>query len=114
MHLLSSVSRCLAHIFSYNNLITVRRVNWIRAKERRDRWKEELSVTQHEMVWVLLWLQHRSRMWTKHAEAADAQLAPYAHRQAANWKRVQEVSHTMFMHANPDLADVFGYNEVCD
>lgn len=90
----------------------MRRVNWIRAKSRRDRWKEELAVTQHEMVWVLLWLQHRAKMWTKRAEGTSKpELAPYAYRQAANWEGMKQIAHTIFLDTNPDLADIFGYSE---
>ncbi|KAG5634201.1 hypothetical protein H0H81_002915, partial [Sphagnurus paluster] len=90
----------------------LQRVNWIRAKSPRDRWKEELAVTQHEMVWVLLWLQHRAKMWTKRAEGTSKpELAPYAYQQAANWEGMKQIAHTIFLDTNPDLADIFNYSE---
>ena len=93
-------------------LIVVCRVNWIRAKSRRDRWKEELSVTKHEMVWVLLWLQHRAGIWRERAKATSPNLAPYAHRQAANWERMKGIVHAMFTDVNENIADVFGYDKI--
>lgn len=89
------------------------RVNWIRAKSRRDRWKEELSVTEHEMVWVLLWFQNREALWkTRAKDVSCRELAPYAYRQADHWGRMKQVAHTIFMGSNNDMADVFGYDEL--
>lgn len=94
-------------------IVTVLRVNWIRAKSRRDRWNEELSVTKHEMVWVMLWYQNRAALWKGRAKAAvQPELAPYAHRQSDNWETMKEVAHTIFISENNDLADVFGYDEL--
>ncbi|KAI6010227.1 hypothetical protein EDC04DRAFT_2522884, partial [Pisolithus marmoratus] len=31
------------------------RINWLKARARRDRWKEEVSLVRHEMLWTGLW-----------------------------------------------------------
>ena len=64
------------------------------------------------MVWVMLWFQNHAALWKRRAGASPPELAPYAYRQAANWERMKEVAHTIFMNVNNDLADVFGYDEL--
>ncbi|KAG6326940.1 hypothetical protein ID866_12149 [Astraeus odoratus] len=33
-------------------------INWLKAKVRQDRWKEELSLVRHEMLWTTLWFEY--------------------------------------------------------
>src|SRR4051812_10275659 len=62
---------------------SVYRISWLRAKSRQDRWNEELSMTSHEMVWVVLWFQRRSAVWRSRAASelpnGSPGLAAYAH-----------------------------------
>ena len=67
---------------------SVYRVNWLRAKCRRDRWAEELTLVRSEMEWTKLFHTHRINLWENRAIAAAAHnpsLQYYAHRQAWTW-----------------------------
>ncbi|KAI6098489.1 hypothetical protein F5141DRAFT_1205369 [Pisolithus sp. B1] len=43
------------------------RINWLKARARRDRWKEEVSLVRHEMLWTCLWFEYHKDMWEKRA-----------------------------------------------
>lgn len=93
-------------------IIVVYRVNWLRARSRRDRWEEELDITAHEMVWVTRYFTHRADAWRNVATSDDlgAVGGPYAFRQAGQWDRMAGVAHDVFSDVNPDLRLVFGYS----
>ncbi|KAK7678294.1 hypothetical protein QCA50_018642 [Cerrena zonata] len=64
------------------------RVNWLRAKARRDRWAEELALTKAEMLWTRLFHLHRRDLWLHRAAEAESdhpRLRFYAHKQARTW-----------------------------
>jgi hypothetical protein len=95
------------------NHLPVYRVSWIRAKSRHERWREELSISSHEMVWVPLWFQHRAREWKDRATKPGVEaLAAYAYRQAANWDEMKQVALMRFEEANPEIVKVFGYSNI--
>ncbi|KAI5990069.1 hypothetical protein EDC04DRAFT_2588096, partial [Pisolithus marmoratus] len=43
------------------------RINWLKARARRDRWKEEVSLVMHEMLWTGLWFEYHKKMWEQRA-----------------------------------------------
>ncbi|KAI6007908.1 hypothetical protein EDC04DRAFT_2907519 [Pisolithus marmoratus] len=43
------------------------RINWLKARARRDRWKEEVSLVRHEMLWTGLWFEYHKKMWEQRA-----------------------------------------------
>jgi hypothetical protein len=94
-------------------LAPVYRVNWMRARSRLDRWKEELAITNREMVWVLRWFETRRAEWVARAEASvnggPSGSVSYACRQAAGWKELRDASGDVFHRVNPSLEQVFGY-----
>ncbi|KAF6750154.1 hypothetical protein DFP72DRAFT_851846 [Ephemerocybe angulata] len=66
------------------------RVNWIRAKSRQDRWKEELTMVESEMDWFRRWTEYRENEvlgWTSLGLGAGPDA--YAYRQADMWARVR-------------------------
>jgi hypothetical protein len=71
----------------------VYRVNWLRAKARRDRWDEELKLVKHEMSWVVLWFQHQRLVWEGRATKSDRTDKPghrvYALKQVDLWQRLE-------------------------
>lgn len=89
-------------------------MNWIRARSRRDRWREEVSITSHEMLWIVLWFQTRADHWIKRAQNIELStgLLPYAHRQAAMWERLKKLAIILFSKVYPDLSTVFGYRMI--
>jgi hypothetical protein len=95
------------------NNLAVYRVSWFRAKSRHERWREELLISRHEMVWVPLWFQHRAREWKEQAiKQAGGCLAAYAYRQAANWDEMKRVALVKFEEANPEIVETFGYSSI--
>ncbi|KAJ7049781.1 hypothetical protein C8F01DRAFT_1092981 [Mycena amicta] len=73
------------------------RVQWTKAKARRDRWVEEVEIIREEMRRVLRGLDTVQREWQERAggrAAADAELAAgaqaYAKRQQAIYRRIAE------------------------
>jgi hypothetical protein len=43
--------------------MAVYRVHWLKAKSRRDRWREERILLASEMEWTELFFRHRARLW---------------------------------------------------
>ena len=77
-------SQCLTEIFA------VLRVNWLRAKARHDRYKEDVEILQNEMWWMVLWFQHQTKKWEGLADGARMESKgghlAYAEKQIAMWK----------------------------
>jgi hypothetical protein len=92
----------------------VYRVNWMRAKSRRDRWQEEVSITSHEMVWIVLWFQGQAGTWARQAESGDTfpSLVSYAYRQAATWNKLKRLAAFHFHQVHHDFSAVFGYGTI--
>ncbi|KAI6137277.1 hypothetical protein F5141DRAFT_1209605 [Pisolithus sp. B1] len=58
------------------------RINWLKARARRDRWKEEVSLVRHEMLWTCLWFEHHKNMWEKRAvQSSEPGREAYAKKQ---------------------------------
>ena len=38
-------------------------MNWLRAKARHQRWKEEVTIVENEMEWIKLWFEHQIKVW---------------------------------------------------
>ena len=78
----------LSRVNQYSFWGSVYRVNWLRAKCRRDRWAEELTLVRSEMEWTRLFHTHRIKLWESRAIVAASDspsLQYYAHRQAWTW-----------------------------
>ncbi|KAJ3525648.1 hypothetical protein NMY22_g10486 [Coprinellus aureogranulatus] len=66
----------------------VYRVNWIRARSRKDRWAEEYKFVKAEMEWYVLYMSHfeeRARGWANLGLGGGH--SAYASRQADMWRR---------------------------
>lgn len=57
-------SRC---IFSKSPQFSVYRVSWLRAKARKDRWWEEITIVSHEMLFVILSHVREANTWRERA-----------------------------------------------
>lgn len=79
----------------------VYRVNWLRAKARRDRWDEELKLVKHEMSWVVLWFQHQRLVWEGRAVNSGRAGKPghriYAFKQVDLWRRLENRARKEFL-----------------
>ncbi|KAK7679233.1 hypothetical protein QCA50_017811 [Cerrena zonata] len=63
------------------------RVNWLRAKARRDRWKEEKILLKSEMQWTRNYFKHTEKTWLDRSKDTTVGAECYALRQAYNWRR---------------------------
>lgn len=97
---LACSSQCASH--------TVYRVAWLRAKARRDRWQEELTLLPDEMLWTVLTFLHHSQQWTSREGQAQQQALrghqAYAARQAAMWKKFAEDAGKRFRELRESIA----------
>ena len=75
-------------------LALVLRVNWLRAKARRDRWAEEKLLLQAEIQWTRNFFDNMRGKWYDRATSCDPQLAPYAYYQVDTWRRFTELADT--------------------
>lgn len=72
-----------------------RRVVWLRAKARRDRWKEEAILIPFELECIAWFYQHYRKLWTDradrtHQRGQGAGYTVYALRQASVWQRLED------------------------
>jgi hypothetical protein len=74
----------------------VLRVNWLRAKARRDRWQEELKIVESEMEWTLRYYGFLKEIWSERAEwSVKCKLEghkSYAEKQMWLWGKMQETT----------------------
>ncbi|KAI6126959.1 hypothetical protein F5141DRAFT_1200632 [Pisolithus sp. B1] len=73
------------------------RINWPKARARRDRWKEEVSLVRHEMVWTCLWFEYHKDMWEKRAlQSTEPGKEAYAKKQMGLWNDFAKTARLMF------------------
>ena len=69
--------------------LSVYRVNWLRAKSRRDRWVEEVELLKSELLWIKLYYQRRAGSWEKRMDSCEDGLKYYARKQIKTWRLFQ-------------------------
>ncbi|THU86296.1 hypothetical protein K435DRAFT_868422 [Dendrothele bispora CBS 962.96] len=64
------------------------KVNYLRAKARWDRWKEEKVLVKKEMEWRVAWFDHAQEVWMEREMSADLSKGAkvYAAVQAEKWR----------------------------
>ena len=82
----------------------VHRVNWLRARGRYHRWREEFNITSHEMEWVTRFFMHQMKKWTMWKDSAitggkNGHVC-YAEAHIDIWKRLAEDANKRFADAN--------------
>ena len=88
------------HYFS-NNPVPVYRVNWLRAKSRFDRCKEEVALVSSEMEWTKLFYGYAKNKWLTRARASaakDPSMVFYALREAYNWGMLENHAQAGVLH----------------
>ncbi|KAI6094231.1 hypothetical protein EDD16DRAFT_1503489 [Pisolithus croceorrhizus] len=79
------------------------RINWLKARARRDRWKEEVSLVRHEMLWTCLWFEYHKDMWEKRAlESTEPGKEAYAKKQMGLWNDFAKKARLMFQGKHVD------------
>ncbi|KAI6014329.1 hypothetical protein EDC04DRAFT_2575916, partial [Pisolithus marmoratus] len=72
-------------------------INWLKARARRDRWKEEVSLVRHEMLWTGLWFKHHKNIWEKRAlQSTEPGKGAYANKQIELWRDFDKKARLMF------------------
>jgi hypothetical protein len=81
-------------------VMSVNRVNWLRAKARSKRWEEEVLILKHEMMWTKLWFGHQKSKWEERIKIATltSKLGhqAYAAKQARIWSQFLDHAKTEF------------------
>ncbi|KAI5990270.1 hypothetical protein EDC04DRAFT_2912013 [Pisolithus marmoratus] len=73
------------------------RINWLKARARRDRWKEEVLLVRHEMLWTSLWFKHHKNIWEKRAlQSTEPGKEAYANKQIGLWSDFDKKARLMF------------------
>lgn len=83
------------------------RVNWLRAKSRRDCWAQELELLKSELLWTRLFHQHRKEDRKERAqrvEATNPELSYYALKQVKTWSLLESQAHNALAIVNPRAA----------
>jgi hypothetical protein len=77
----------------------------LRAKARHQRWKEEITIVENEMVWMQLWFKHQIQVWEEREEVARLNLSHghkvYAAKQVWVWKFFLHDAKISFMDVLP-------------
>jgi hypothetical protein len=88
-------------VYNLISVSLVQRVNWLRAKARHQRWKEEITIVENEMAWTQLWFQHQMQVWEKRKQVATVSLSNghkvYAAKQVWGWKTFLDDARKSFM-----------------
>lgn len=73
----------------------VHRVNWFRAKSRKDRWGEEYVMVTAEMDWTLASFRHKANTWRSRLRGSPGHIC-YARRQISLWTRMADHASSRF------------------
>lgn len=73
----------------------VHRVNWFRAKSRKDRWAEEFVMVTAEMAWTQASFHNKANLWRSRLYGPPGHVC-YARRQVSLWTRMAEHAASRF------------------
>jgi hypothetical protein len=77
----------------------------LRAKARHQRWKEEITIVENEMIWTQLWFQHQIEVWENRQKLAVESLSDghkvYAAKQVWVWRTFLEDARLSFQSVLP-------------
>ncbi|KAI6027082.1 hypothetical protein EDC04DRAFT_2927675 [Pisolithus marmoratus] len=72
-------------------------INWLKARARRDRWREEVSLVRHEMLQTTLWFQYEKEIWETWAlQSTEPGKEAYASKQVELWSDFTKKAGLMF------------------
>ena len=74
--------------------MSVYRGHWLRAKALKDRWEEEITLLQSEMMWTRNFFDHKAHYWDSLFNDAEERgkmgAACYAARQRSIYRRLRD------------------------
>jgi len=80
-----------------NAFIPVYRVNWLRAKARKERWEEEMELVVGEMSWTVNCFKHHERAWKQRGEEGKGLgETAYAWKQKSMWGKWVKLAEDAF------------------
>ena len=81
------VSVVLSHTLTTCDAFSpVYRVNWLRAKARKERWEEEIDLVENEMEWTTRCFHYHEERWRQRAlNAKGPGERAYAWKQNSTW-----------------------------
>jgi len=79
------------------NRFSVYRVNWLRAKARKERWEEEFELVKKEMEWTVNCFRYKERTWKEIAESEGQEgHRAYGWKQSSIWRRQASLAAATF------------------
>lgn len=99
----TSLLECVYNLLHYLRYLTVpevKRVHWLRARAQCHRWKEELTLVNHEMVWTVRYFLFKSNWWESASATVGitAGAAAYARRKKAMWRDLALMADRQYQH----------------
>jgi hypothetical protein len=88
--------------FESTDNIAVYRVHWLKGRAQKNRWAEELRITENEMEWVTRFFFYKRREWKKWLESCPTPSAghvAYAARQMDMWEDIGDQAYIEFSKA---------------
>lgn len=103
-----SLNVCLSisRLSATNNDCEVYRVHWLKGRAQRNRWAEELRITQNEMEWVTRFFFFKRREWKKWLHSCQSPSSghvAYAERQMDMWEDLGDQAYAEFVKVYPGL-----------
>lgn len=95
----------------YSDPLLVYRVHWLAARERCQRWEEELAITTHKMEWTTRYFLAKAKQWTLLRDRVTAggnmdhrsgQVC-YAERQRSMWCDFAAHAQSRYQIVNPSF-----------
>lgn len=95
---------CFKFICLLTDTVLVYRVHWLRAKAKRDRAHEQITLLPLEMQWTIAYFKRQADVWTAHIDTGPAVTLghiSYAWRQTTMWKSFAEHAELKFVALRP-------------
>ena len=85
-------------------------MHWIRARAQKDRWKEEFTLTGHEMQWTVRYFLYQAKLWEDRGiqseHSGNQGPTAYAHRKVAMWNAMAKAAENCFKEVKRDFVSL--------
>lgn len=75
-------------------------MNFLRARSRKYRWKEEKVLLPSEMNCTSLYFSHKAGLWQSRAEDSEGGKKAYACRQITQWQALEQYAKARVEHSH--------------
>ena len=90
---------CFLGNYLTSEILSVNRVQWLRSKARRDRWREDHGQSTAEMLWIPATFRHRALQWKQRENGISRGHDIYAARWSAMWTAMAAFAYDQFSSA---------------